>query len=281
MQQQAKDLGIRPLGIGELADKSVTLVVKNAVPLALIWIVCSLPGILLSQWAATTYSSGALLFAKIVVGLGSSVAMMATAAFVGKIYDREPIKWLGALGRGAAKLPNAILLNIMLVLIAIIPLGMLALVTGGIFSSLASAPAAALAAAALPAIALLIAASLLYFMQYLALSDMAIAERAAPEALGKAFGYVFQEGRFKASLALSIILAIVIFGGSFAGGLVAGFVMKVVNYELGQAILAITTAIAGAVGAVVAAVFYLDLRMRYDGYDLEQSLDALEQPATT
>jgi hypothetical protein len=281
VQQQSNDLGLRPLGIGELADKSVTLLVKHAVPLALIWLICKIPGMLLTVWGAGLFNADVLLFAKLVDGLGRSIAVLSTAAFIGTIYANQGARWVSALGTGLSKLPNAILLNIMLFLVAIIPVGVLYLILRGIVTGLSQAPVLAIAAAALPALAFLVAAALLYFIQYLALADMSVAERAAPEALGKAFGYIFHKNRFWPSLGLALALIITVYGGGAAAGAAGGFLMVKVNFAFGQAVAAILVSIAGAIGAVLAAVFYLDLRMRYDGYDLEQSLDALEQPATT
>ena len=282
MELQSKDLGNRPLGIGELADKAVTILVKHAVPFALLWLACTIPGMLIAAWGAAIGQPALAGLGQAIAAFGTSIGGLATAALVGKIYAGEDPKWGWALGRGASKILSIIFLGILLLLIAIIPCGLLWLLTAGLFTSLAATnPGVAIVAAALPGLALLVSFSIMYLVQYIASNAIVIEDRGAPEALGKAFGYMFHEGRFWPNLALAICLTIVVYGGSLVSGMAAALIIAKVNLGFGQAIETILTATVGALGATVAAVFYFDMRMRYDGYDLEQSLDALETPAAT
>ncbi len=273
MDQPLNNVDLRPLGIGEIFDRAVTLLVRNAAPFLVVAFCCVTPGVLLQTYAALTLNPLASSFATIVSGLGGSVATMATALMVSQLYAKAAPDWRGALLRGLAGIPRALGMGFLLVFLAIIPLA----VTAGPAIALARAGAAGLLIAIPFALACLAVIAAALLAQLLALNAIAVEGAGATRALGRGLSAVFAGPQLARTAGMAVALILLSIGGSLTVGFFAGFLQAALKSVLAaQVVEVVLLAVLSAFTDVGAAVYYFDMRIRRDGYDLEQSLDALE-----
>ena len=102
-----------------------------------------------------------------------------------------------------------------------------------------------------------------------------IEERGVVESLVLGFSRVFNRSEFWRALLFSIAICAVILGGSAVFGVI-GLVAAFAHLPLLQAIIeSLARAVIAPFGIVLLAVYYFDVRIRREGFDLETSLERL------
>ncbi len=310
---------LRPLGFGEIFDRAVTLYIRNFVPFASIVMVLIVPlGILqyvLDRSAQPSFDailqafehpgrtlpdkipsmfdsplSIAVFVAMILVTYALwPFAMNAVAVGVAALYRGKPVefrscyevalrRWLQIVG-----MIGVSFLVVMAWYAAAIFVIVLFAFLVGVF--VAVAPAAAFAVgvtigaigilALLPTLAPLVVS--LAFSMY----AVVIEERGVIESLLLGFARVFNRAEFWRSVLFAIACGAVVLGGSA----VLGFLSLIAAFAhlpgLEAIIDSITRAVVTPFGVVLLAIYYFDVRIRREGYDLEASLERLTgaQPA--
>lgn len=299
---------LRPLGIGEIFDRAVTLYVRNFVAFTLMILTLLAPLAVVQYFAlpdqAQSLSTaigqiehpekktqaplsngeiGGLLAIVAIALIFAPFVNNAVAVGVARVYNGAAPAY-GAcfatvLRRWAALLGTAILNVLILfgVYIAMI-VGLVLLMTVGI---LLVRPALALAVAVfIFAIVAFLAVLLLFLLLLIAYAFSmysASLESAAPlRAIGLAYRRLFNRLEFKKALlmALSYIgLQIGVLTLSSTVGLVLLFAVH--SYALELAVNAIVSAMATAFVTILLAVYYYDVRTRNEGLDLETDLQRL------
>lgn len=265
---------LRPLSIGEMFDRAVTLLVKNAAPLAIVALVGVLPAHVIDYFAAITGNAALRPLATLANAL-ELVAAMATAAIVSQLYAGNRADWLTAIATGFKRILRAVGVNIMLAVVALIPAGIVVgvAVPAGIFRF--GNPLAVIAAVI---VGLALAAWLLAFLLASLYSYCAIAidDRDSGDCVVKAFG-LFAKPNALRNLLFALAAGAVLFGGSFVAGFLQGFLRTVLHFTgLAYGIEALLLMAVMAFVHTLVPVFYYDTRIREEGYDMQAMLAALE-----
>ena len=265
---------LRPLSIGEIFDRAVTLLVKNAGAFAIVALVGVLPSRFIGYLAVATANS-ALRPLGYLAGVFDTVAAMAAAVLVAQIYAGESPHWPGALAVGFKRILRAIGVNIMLAIVAFIPLGIVAAIAipAKIFRFGNLAADAAAFVLGLLFIAWGFAFVLASLYSYCAI---AIDDRDAGDCVVRAFG-LFAGAHLARTLLFALAAGAALLGGSFIAGFALGFVRMLLHMPaLAYAVDAALMVVPMAFVHTLAAVFYFDTRVREEGYDLQAMLAALE-----
>lgn len=318
---------LRPLGVGEIIDRALTLYVRNVVlftatVLVVIFIplgaaqyllfadqgsqiqalihVFQHPGVPLPPSAAWPFAATATLPA-LVVG----IAMLVAAAFLAPFANNAVAVNVASLYAGRrpsigaslavvfarwVPLVGLILLEILIVVAAYIALTLLlvGIVFGIIAASIAVAGVArsvliaVLVALVSLALAVTFVALALLFVIALAFAGYAVVieKKGATAALGSGFGRVFNRKEWgKAAVIglVAILLSLGVSGVSAAGGLALAFVPG--SHVLETIWNTLVAAVSASVQTVFYAVYYYDVRIRREGFDLEVALERLAPPA--
>ena len=307
---------LRPLGFGEIFDRAVTLYIRNFVPFAAIVMVLVLPLAFLQYFIdrgsqpdfdamirvfqhpgqarngqlPTIFDSPATVALLAVTALLSYAlwpfVMNAVAVGVARLYRNRPVefracyeivlrRWpqiFGLIGIGfltvfgwyiaAVVVVMTIVLAATALAAAMPPLAVVFVFVAVIFAFLLM----------LPLLAPLLVA--LTFAMYAAV----IEDRGVIASLLTGFSRVFNRAEFWRAVLFSIAVAAVILGASAMFGafaLLAGFVHLA---GLQAVIQALPNAIISPFGVVLLAVYYFDVRIRREAYDLQASLDRLAAP---
>lgn len=310
---------LRPLGFGEIFDRAVTLYIRNFVPFAAIVMVLIVPlgffQYVLDRGAQPSFDAilqafehpdrGApptvpsifdsplsigVFVASLVVAYGLwPFAMNAVAVGVARLYRSRPVEFRACyeavLHRWAAIL-GMIGIDFLVVLgwyFAAIVVIVFAAFFIGIFA--AAAPAIAFGVGVtvgivgmivlLPTLAPLVVA--LSFSMY----SVVIEERPVIASLLLGFARVFNRAEFWRSVLFAIAAGAVMIGGSAVLSIFSVAAAFAHQPALETVIDSVSRAVVTPFGVVLLAVYYFDVRVRREGYDLEASLERLTaaQPA--
>lgn len=303
---------LRPLTLGEVFDRAVTLYVRNFVPFTLIALAVVVPLAVLQYFAGLHASAtftqllaqmqkpgsapppmqngadGLWGFANIIgsIVLGA-FATVAIAAGAGLLYRGEPIDWRACYGRALARTP-AILLML------VIEIGGLAvlILAGGMVMGLAFGLAIVFlrVATVLAVVAFIFAfIVVLLWLVFLVLCYLAFAfayNAVAIEgvgmwtAIGSGFSRIFNRGEiWRACLValafMAIYLGLMVVSVSVAA-LFESMSLHIINVAVSAAIGLVSMSFLG----ILIAVYYFDVRVRREGLDLQLQVDNLEGAAT-
>lgn len=310
---------LRPLGFGEIFDRAVTLYIRNIVPFVAIVMVLVVPLSILQyisdrisqpqfdawwrilqhpQQASTTQIPPVLNSPAYVVTL-LAVAVIAFAAWpfalnavavgVARLYGGRPVEFRFCYAAVLRRWPQIFgmlgfeLLIFMGWYLATIAVAVVAFLIAALMGALSGALAVAFGVAAFAVVFLVMLPLLAPLVVALSFGMYAIVieERGAAEALSLGFARVFNRAEFWRAMLFAVATTAVIFGASmmFAG---IAFLAAVVHLPGLQAIIqSIPNAIVSPFGVVLLSIYYFDVRIRREGFDLEAALDRLTaaQPA--
>ncbi|MBV8639694.1 MAG: hypothetical protein JO322_16560 [Candidatus Eremiobacteraeota bacterium] len=299
---------LRPLGIGEIFDRAVTLYVRNFVtftlmvltllaPLAVVQYVL-LPdrGESLAQVIGqiehpvktprAPVSNEEIVALMVIFAIAVVFAPFvnnAVAVGVAHVYNGgEPQygasfaavfrRWLPLLG--TAILNVSILLGLYMLMVV----GLILLLTVGILLVRPALPLAVVVFAF--AIVALLAVLLLFLLLLIAYAfsmySTSLEDASPVHAIGLAYRRIFNRVEFKKALLMAVAyigLQIGVFLLSTTVALLATFVVK--NYAVELAVNTVVSAMMGAFLTILLAVYYYDVRTRIEGLDLETDLQRL------
>jgi hypothetical protein len=312
MSVAAEPVQLRPLGLGEIFDRAVTLYVRNIVPLTIIALVIVLPLTVLQYFAAGSDASYQQLLAQIqhpgktpatpnvpmpgwtFLYLGVAIvlapyATVAIAAAAAMIYRGQTVDWRGAYGV-ALRHWGAVIMTVLceiFLLIALMFSGAIVLgIAFGIGAVLVrfAAPVAVFVfiVAAVMAVAFLLFIVLFYLAFGFSFNAIGIEELPFNKAISRGFARVFNRTEFGRAIVISLALVAVYIGLMVVSMAVSGIVLGIVHVAaLNSIAQGIVTLISTAFLGLLIAVYYFDVRVRREGLDMQAEIERLATPATT
>ena len=324
---QGSDQALRPLGLGEVLDRAVTLCVKNFVPLALIFIIYAIPYAIVQHLAtrdlaqimatfqgAITAQSGkaggadpaalshALSGAQIngwyplLIVLVFFVGPLPAAALIeacAAAYFKRPMtlgiayrvalkRWLPLIGINVLYLGAGLILYVLVVLLALAIIVGLVLVTAALHAVGVALAVLVGAAVVLAGVAFFVVATLAVQISYFT----CVLEGAGTIV---AFAQGLRRVFFGVGLARSLLVGMTFFTIGLGIGIVALLGQSIVvglshSTVAGTIYVTVVRIATAAFTTAFIAIFYYDLRVREDGFDLELAADAARDaivPATT
>lgn len=303
---------LRPLTLGEVFDRAVTLYVRNFVPFTLIVLAVIVPMAVLQYFAglhasstltqllaqmqkpgsvptpAQTGADGLWGLANIVVSIVlGAFAAVAIAAAAGRIYRGERIEWGACYARAFARTPAILLM----VLVEIVALALVLLAGGMAIGITFGVAIVLLRVSTILAVVAFVVASIVVLLWlvflvlcYLAFSfsynAVGIEGVSMWQAIGSGFSRIFNRSElFRASLValafMAIYFGLMIVSVSVAA-LFESMKLHVVNVAVSAAIGLVTMSFLG----ILLAVYYFDVRVRREGLDLQMQMETLEGAAT-
>jgi len=309
---------LRPLGFGEIFDRAVTLYIRNFVAFAGIVLVMIVPFAVFEYVMAVASQPEFDAFIHVfthphdpqppppvaftspawIAGI-AGVALIflciwpfvcsAVVVGVARVYGGLPIefracyaavlaRWKQIAGLTFVQAIAVIawyLATVLLLVVIFVPI-----VTMG-----AALPRVALVAAVIVAIAAFFAAFALLAVLIVATSfatySSVIERRDVFDALRTGFSRVFNRSEFWRALLFSIAASAVVTGASMSLGVIGLAATLLHLPALRAAIDSISEAVLAPFGVVLFAVYYFDVRIRHEAFDLEASLDRLAGSQTT
>jgi hypothetical protein len=312
---------LRPLGFGEIFDRAVTLYIRNFIPFAAIVAVMIVPLAILQyivdvasqpqlslMWRFYTHlgsaqppiaqmptlfgspgTVGALALLAMLTYLVWPFTLNAVAVGVARLYRNRPVefracyeavlhRWLqilGTIGFALLVFIGCYIAFFVVVIASILLTGIFTLagpVMGTFFGVLIVTVDVA---------GFIVSFALLLVVMTFAMYATVIEERPVIESVGLGFARVYNRTEFWRALLFAISVGAVILGSSAMFGAI-GLVAAFAHLPLLQsAIESLTRAIVSPFAAVLLAVYYFDVRIRREAFDLETSLERLAatQPA--
>ncbi len=300
---------LRPLGVGEILDRAVTLYVRNWLLFAIIAAFVVVP-MSVAQYFLTVQSSGAWVqilqqmqhpsrtapatpfgpWLGVFVGVSfvcTPFMYVAMASALARIYNGQSADWRRAYGV-ALRHAGGILATVIceaIVLIAVAFTGAFVLGLAFVAAFLLVRSSAPLGVAMIVvAIALLVAYIVWMMLCYLALAlafeAIGIEQAAFLSAIRSGFSRVFNRRELgKATLICLVFLAVEIglaVVAGIAGSLIEGLAHQPALATIAQAVISLVAT--GFIGVLI-AVYYYDVRIRHEGLDMQAALDSLATPA--
>lgn len=310
---------LRPLGFGEIFDRAVTLYIRNIVPFIGIVLVLILPLAILQYVLDRSSQPDLAVLIKVLqnpanakVGHVPTIfdspvslailgvlllitylfwpfALNAVAVGVARVYRNRPVEFRACYEAVLSRWPQilgllfvqflAFLAWYFAAIIVIVAIVVIVILLGGVSTGIAFWFGFFGAIAGFIVMAPLLAplAVALSFAMYAAV----IEECGVVESLSRGFSRVFNRTEFWRALLFAVAAGGVVLGGS----MMLGFVGLLAAYAHQPALEAIIDSLARATlapfGVVLLAIYYFDVRIRREAFDLETSLDRLTgaQPA--
>jgi hypothetical protein len=317
--KKAPSMELRPLGFGEIFDRAVTLYIRNFIPFAAIVMVLVLPlavlqyfldraaqpqfdailkvftdpGHTVPESLPTIYDSpvtvGILIAIVLVVYLIWPFSLNAVAVGVARLYRSRSVDFRACYEVVLRRWSQILALMFVEFLILVGWYVAAILVVVAVVFAVAALSAASttfaiwfgfigfvvVIAAMLPLLAPLFVA--LTFAMYATV----IEESPVVASLAQGFARVFNRAEFWRALLFAIATGAVVAGASTAFSLL-GMVAAFAHLPSVEAIIeSLSRAVIGPFGVVLLAIYYFDVRIRREGFDLESSLERLAgaQPA--
>jgi hypothetical protein len=309
---------LRPLGFGEIFDRAVTLYIRNLVPFVAIVMVLVLPLAVLqyvidvgsqpqfnamirvfenpalarTERVPTIFDSpGTLTTLGIVLLLSYAVspfALNAVAVGVARLYRNRPVEFRACYEVVLARWPQilgVVGIDFLVILgfeiaaaILIAAVGLITLALG--FAVPAIAPIVGLVAIFMVLILILPMLAPLIVALTFAMYAVVIEDRGVIESLLLGLSRVFNRAEFWRTVLFGIAVAAIVLGASTMFSMV-GMVAAVFHLPALQAIIqSLPTAVVNPLAVVLFAVYYFDVRIRREAFDLEAGLERLTaQPA--
>lgn len=308
--QSDKTFDLRPLGIGEIVDRAVTIYVRNFVTFSIIAAFVVIPVAVAGYFAALGMAGSLetilrqaqhpsatpaipaiapwyflVIFASLVL---SPFMYVAIGSAVGRLYASRTADWRDAYSV-ALRHAGGILLLLLVALFIYIAVVFGGVIIFGIGAGIAAVlaqlqPAAgvAMVVVMLPfALAYMVVIMLCYLAMALAFQGIGIEELAFGPALGAGFTRVFSRSEIGRSVLICLVfvaLEIVLMIISFALGAFLGFAHQPEISQVVQAVLSLVTT--GYMGVLI-AVYYYDVRIRSEGLDLQIEIDQMQTTPQT
>jgi hypothetical protein len=310
---------LRPLGFGEIFDRAVTLYIRNFVPFAAIVAVLIVPLAVLQylvdvasqpQFDAilrvfthpgstpsgpvpTMFDSpgivGLLIVLVLITYATWPFALNAVAVGVARLYRGRPVtfracydvalrRWLQTFGIIGVDIViflvwYLVAFVVIMAFVAVVSLfgiaaGPIAVFFGVLFAVIAG-------------VVLLASLAPLVVALTFAMYAVVIEDRPVMESIALGFTRIFSRGEFWRAILFSVAAGAVMFGASAIFGFV-GIVAAFAHLPFVQAAIeSLSRAVIAPFGVVLLAIYYFDVRIRREAFDLEASLDRLTavQPA--
>ncbi|HTX59116.1 MAG TPA: hypothetical protein VMH02_05510 [Verrucomicrobiae bacterium] len=304
---------LRPLGFGEIFDRAITLYVRNFVPFAGIVCVLVVPLAVLQyfldvsslpQWDQsikilehpttsagsapmpvyfTSPTAGALLILTILLVYAVwPFALNACTVGVARLYRGRPVEFVPCYRAALRHWPRV--LGLLLIEAGIFVAWYVALFFGAlvaVFLTIALArvlvPVAVLAGILEIAlgIAWLLFLAPLFVALTFAMNAIVVEERDVFTAVGLGFSRVFNRQEFWRAVLFSFASVAILMGASMLTGAIAIAAMMVHWVVLEVVVATIFRAAFTPFSIVLLAIYYFDVRIRREGYDLEAGLERL------
>jgi hypothetical protein len=306
---------LRPLGFGEIFDRAVTLYVRNLIPFATIVVVFVLPISILqylldlgsqpefsafvqilqhparahTQHVPTLFESPALVAIFVATLFFTYLlwpfALNAVAVGVAALYRNRPVlfracyeivlrRWLQIVGLILLDLVVALLWYVATVLL-VVAIVVLAIVLGKVSAAQTLWFWFGFSGAIIVLILSIPLLGPLYVALTFSMYSVVIEERGVLESLSLGFTRVFNRAEFWRALLFAVAAAATVFGGSMIFGVLA-IAAAFAHLPALQAIIeGVTRAVITPFAVVLLAVYYFDVRIRREGFDLEASLERL------
>jgi hypothetical protein len=297
---------LRPLSIGEIFDRAITLYVRNIVTLSIVVAMVTVP-MTLAQYFADRSQAGAWTqilhqiqhpqaappaFEQYTVSFWALIAagifltpfsLAAVAVVVGGLYAGETPDWRKAWAAALAHGVNIVLTTIVEIvmlctalLVGAIPLFIIAFTAIVLAQTLAPLAAIIVVLLAIIALAYFVFILLCYLSVGLALNAIVIEDCAVGSAIRSGFARIFQ----RREIGRSTLVCLALLAAETGLMLVVGFVqvgLATLGHPLLQAAAqGIISLPASGFVAVLVAVYYFDVRIRNEGLDVANAIDRLE-----
>lgn len=307
MHPAGEPVALRPLSLGEIFDRALTLYVHNValftsialvlvLPLALVQYFIGLhqsdtfaqllaqmqhPGSVPAQkngGAQTAMAVGMVLFAVVL----NAFAVVAIAAAVGRLYRSEAVDWRAcyaqAVRRGGAIVVT--LLAEMATFLAVFFAGIFAVTAVLVVAFLfvrASAPLGVIAAivGVLVGVAWFIAIMLCYVAYGFAFNAIGIEAAGVGPAIGSGFARVFNRSELLRASLVCLALLVIYVGFAIVSIAVAATLETMHLHLVNVAVSALLSLVSTALLGVLLAVYYFDVRVRREGLDMQAELEGL------
>ncbi len=315
-----KPLALRPLGLGEIVDRALTLYLRNFATLTGTVLVVIFIPMSIGQFFLLDAQSGEFqtffrilqhpgaappatpladmisfpelmlgyltLFFTAVLGLfaNNAVAVNVAAVYTGRVPSVSA--GLRATFRRWGALLGLFFLGLLIALSAYVLL--FAMLFAGIFGIVGAAAALPAAMRSWPMITLLVLCGIVLFLAVVAIAlllvlaftfagyAVVIEGRSVIDAIGSGLSRVFNRKEWGRALVVLIVALLIGLGVSMVSGTVELLLLFVPGTQSIVAILsAIVAVAAAAVQTVFYAVYYYDVRIRREGFDLEMALQRL------
>jgi len=304
-------MDLRPLGFGEIFDRAITLYVRNFWPFFAIVLVLIVPlavvQYVLDSSQLTQFDQMIRVFTHPgapqptlsnlfsspgeVVGIVAAVLLyyalwpfvfVAVAFGVARLYGGRPVEF-GACYRSVLPHWGAILLT-QLVAVAVFIAWYVAffvvLVAAGVVTALLSQASIVLAVLAfivvlLLALAFLLTLALVFIALAFAMNAVAIENAGPMAAIASGFARVFGGKELWRALVFALAAFAVIFGGSIVVSAVALLALFAHAVAVEVVVSALLRAAIAPFSIVLVAVYYFDVRIRREGYDLEAEIERI------
>jgi hypothetical protein len=306
---------LRPLGFGEIFDRAVTLYVRNLIPFATIVVVFVLPISILqylldlgsqpefyaivqilrhpspaeARHIPTIFESPGLVAIFIATLFFTYLlwpfALNAVAVGVAALYRNRPVvfrtcyeivlrRWLQIVGLILVDLVVALVWYVATVLLVVA-----VVVVAVLLGKVSAAPMLWFWFGFTGAILVLILSIPLLAPLYVALTfsmySVVIEERGVLESLSLGFARIFNRTEFWRALLFAVAAGATVFGGSMMFGVLAIAAAFAHLPGLQAIIEGLARAVITPFAVVLLAVYYFDVRIRREGFDLEASLERL------
>lgn len=271
MERVTQAMELRPLSIGEIFDRAVTLTVRNWLPFTLVGAVAVLPSHIcqyLSTAVGTYWAAAFYLFSLLTL-----TGTLASARLVAQIYRGETVDWRACLRLGIWKLVPSMGAALTMGLIALLPLIVVVGIPAGLGVFRFSNPLADGIAVAAGACGLVIYVAMNFASDY-ALNAMAIDDCRAMDAVGRGLALFAQPHAARTMLVATAQVAITA-GGAFVAGALGQLLVPVVHSAAAATIETLIVFLTTVYGNVVVPVFYFDFAIRTEARDLQAALDAM------
>ncbi len=304
-------MDLRPLGFGEIFDRAITLYVRNFWPFLAIVLVLIVPLAVIqyvldsSQLAQfdqairvfTHPNAPAPALASLFSSPGDIAAIaamlliyyalwpfvfVAVAIGVARLYSGRPVEF-GACYRSVMPHWGAILLTQLVAVVVFIAWYVaffVVLVAAGVVTALLAQASIVLGILAFVvvlvlALALLLALALVLIALAFAMNAVAIENARPIAAVASGFGRVFTGKELPRALVFALAAFAVIFGGSIVVSAVALLALMVHAVAVEVIVSALLRAAIAPFSIVLIAVYYFDVRIRREGYDLEAEIERI------
>jgi hypothetical protein len=309
---------LRPLGFGEIFDRAVTLYIKNFVPFAGIVMVLVVPLAIAqyvldlssqpqfdamirifrhpnqaaSQHIPTIFdspSSIAVLIVSIFIAYTIwPFALNAVAVGVARLYRNRPVEFRACYEAVLRRwLPMVAMMGLELVVLLAWYFAVILVVVGialaGTFLAAAWLPLAFLTPVVIVLATIVIFASLapLFVALTFAMYSVVIEERSVGAAFVLGFARVFNRSEFWRAVLFAIASGAVVGGASMVIGFLAIVAMFAHLTILEVIVESLARAAIAPFGVVLLAIYYFDVRIRHEAFDIETGLDRLAAGAQT
>ena len=315
--EKARLMELRPLGFGEIFDRAVTLYIRNLVPFVAIVSVLVLPLAVLQyvidiasqpqydemlraisnphaarpEHVPTIFDSPVSLLALgIVVLLSYTIApfvLNAVAVGVARLYRGRPVEFRACYAVSFARWPQTLgvigidfLVFVGFEIALALVVGILVVIGIALFSVLPAIAPLEIVVGALLILAMLPFTAPLFIALAFAMNGVVIEQRGVVESLLLGLQRVFNRSEFWRAMLVGIAALAIIFGGSTMFSMLA-IVAGLFHLPVLQAIIqSLPSAIINPLAAVIFVVYYFDVRIRREGFDLEAGIERLTATQT-